>query len=153
MQDRGRTKPFGFPRSLRLVQTADFGRLVRAQRGPGFCLRGHWLVVYALRHPEPGQLRVGVTVSKRLARRSVDRVLVKRILRESARLKAPRIRTAMADSGVGLDACLRLRAPLSDIRGESGVRTLKARLREDADRLMGLLEKRVRTLGAGRSGE
>jgi len=78
------------------------------------------------------RVRFGLTVGKRLARRAVDRVLIKRILREAARHCAPRLEDiAQSD----LDIVLRLKAPLP--ARETTPRTqLKRALRADADAVL-----------------
>jgi RNase P protein component len=85
------------------------------------------------------RVRFGLTVGKRLARRSVDRVLVKRILREAARHSVPQL-AAVARSD--MDIVLRLKAPLpaqdSIPRGQ-----LKRSLREDADVILRRLQERL----------
>jgi RNase P protein component len=84
------------------------------------------------------RVRFGLTVGKRLARRSVDRVLVKRILREAARHATPEL-AAVATSG--LDIVVRLKAPLparETTRGE-----LKRALRADADAVLHRLRDRL----------
>jgi RNase P protein component len=78
------------------------------------------------------RLRFGLTVGKKLARRAVDRVLVKRILREAVRHSAPEISPAMNS---GLDVVLRLKAPLPT-RESIGRTALKRALRADADTLL-----------------
>jgi len=85
------------------------------------------------------RVRFGLTVGKRLARRAVDRVLIKRILREAARHSAPRLEElASAD----LDIVLRLKAPLP--ARETMPRTqLKRALRADADAVLRRLCDRI----------
>jgi ribonuclease P protein component len=78
------------------------------------------------------RVRFGLTVGKRLARRAVDRVLIKRILREAARHCAPRLEEiAPAD----LDVVLRLKAPLP-ARETTPRAQLKRALRADADAVL-----------------
>jgi RNase P protein component len=57
-------------------------------------------------------LRIGITVAKRYARRAVDRALVKRIVREGARRRAPALLAALRAARVRADVIVRLRAPL-----------------------------------------
>lgn len=89
--------------------------------------------------PTPPRIRFGLTVAKRLARRSVDRVLVKRILREAARHAAPAIGDA---ARAGLDILLRLKAPLP-ARTAITRAELKRALRADADAVLTRLHQRL----------
>ena len=92
----------------------------------------------------PRRVRFGLTVGKRLVRRSVDRVLIKRILREAARHCAP---TLCAIAISDLDIVLRLKAPLP-ARATTTRKQLKRALRDDADMVLRRLCDR---LGADKS--
>ncbi len=74
-----------------------------------------------------------------MARRSVDRVLVKRILREAARHNAPALNALVT---VPLDVVLRLKAPLPK-PGSIGVTALKRALRADIDTLLARFHERL----------
>lgn len=88
--------------------------------------------------PAASRVRFGLTVGKRLARRAVDRALVKRVLREAARHAAPRLEcAAAADLGVHV----RLKVPLP-ARETLARGPLKRALREDADALLQRLVER-----------
>ncbi len=94
--------------------------------------------------------RVGLTVGKRNARRAVDRALVKRVLRESARHALPVLDAAAATRRV--DVVLRLKAPLP-ARESIARAELKRQLRHEADSLLaqlaGWLRATATTSGAG----
>lgn len=91
----------------------------------------------------PERLRFGITVGKRNAPRSVDRALIKRILREAARHQAPNLLPLLREAGSGLDVSLRLKEPLHQIAGfDAGVTALKKALHEDANLLMQDLSRR-----------
>lgn len=145
-----RSAAFGFPRSLRLIKTSDYGVLVHVRNEHSFRLATQHFSVNALSLPDfPGRLRVGITVGKRNAHRSVDRALVKRILREAARKQAPSLIASLREAGLGLDVSLRLRSPLAAVPGHAiGVRALKATLGEDAASLMALLDRRTKRIRA-----
>jgi len=82
--------------------------------------------------------RLGVTVGKRNAARSIDRSLIKRILREAARHAAPALDRAAAVQDVQLDVVLRLKAPVP--KPAALARTqLKRELRAEADALLARL--------------
>jgi len=85
------------------------------------------------------RVRFGLTVGKRLARRAVDRVLVKRILREAARHCAPQLEALTRRD---LDIVLRLKAPLPE-RVTTTRTQLKRALREDADSVLRRLRDRL----------
>lgn len=91
--------------------------------------------------------RLGITVGKRMARRSIDRTLVKRIVREAFRHAAPALDRAAAGVGVAVDVSVRLKAPL----GEPGsphrpaLAALRRGLRGDADQLLQALIGRLKT--------
>lgn len=85
------------------------------------------------------RVRFGLTVGKKMARRSVDRVLVKRILREAARHHAPALCTMAPEP---LDVVLRLKAPLP-APGSIGVTALKRALRADIDTLLARFGERL----------
>jgi ribonuclease P protein component len=145
------TVAYGFPRAYRLQSEAQFTAV--AQAGPeSIRLSQRWFVLIAkpvattepAAAPSPARVRFGLTVGKRLARRSVDRVLIKRILREAARHSAPEL-AALAPAA--LDILLRLKAPLPP-RATTPRGQLKRALREDAD---AVLRRLVDRLAAGRS--
>ena len=119
------------PRRGRLIKSASYG-VVLSSRGPKTVrLSSRWLTLTALLKPESEtgeRLRFGFTVGKANAHRGVDRVLVKRILRESARLSKP----ALAQSNVCADVVLG---------------SFKQELRQDCDELLlrfgGIVKKAV----------
>lgn len=82
---------------------------------------------------EPARSRFGITVGKRNARRSVDRALIKRVLRESARHAAPALDAAAGDRCI--DVVLRLKAPCPP-KAAMPRPQLKAALRREADELL-----------------
>lgn len=139
---------FGFPRSLRLIKTSDYGVLVHVRNEKTFRVASKYFSCNALMIDEfPGRLRVGITVGKKNSRRSVDRALVKRILREAARKQAPFLVEHLREQGLGLDVSLRLKSPLVSVPGQSqGVKALKSALNEDVACLMQVLSRRVKRL-------
>lgn len=89
--------------------------------------------------------RFGLTVPRRLARRAVDRNLVKRVVREAMRAAATALDQAAAaprgDSRI--DIVVRLKAPLAPIAELPRAR-LKSELRAEADALLAALVRDVR---------
>ena len=95
-----------FPKSARILKSEDFGSVLRAQ-GPGSIRLGRDSVsVCAQAHRQAGLVRFGFTVGKKNVRRSVDRALVKRVMRECARVILPQIRDVCVKQGLGLDISL-----------------------------------------------
>ena len=136
---------FGFPRSLRLIKTSDYGVLVHVRNENSFRLTSKFFSANAQKFVEhQGRLRFGITVGKKNAHRSVDRALVKRILREAARQQAPDLVARLSELGVGLDVSLRLRVPLNSVPGrDQGVRALRAELGRDAELLVSQVSRRL----------
>lgn len=129
-------KKFGLPRSRRLIRTSDFGVIARTRNAQTFRVHSSYFSAGCLENEACGRLRVGVTVGKRNAPRSVDRALVKRLLREAARLRAPEIEEKLAAAGVGLDVSLRLKAPLSQAGTQKAHSRLRTALGADAAALL-----------------
>jgi ribonuclease P protein component len=94
--------------------------------------------------PAPRRVRFGFTVGKRMARRAVDRVLTKRILREAARHCAPRI---AQHARTDLDIVVRLKAPLPE-RATTARTQLKRALRADVDAVLDRLCERLQAGGS-----
>jgi len=89
-----------------------------------------------------GAARFGLTVSRRQARRAVARNTVRRVLRESARMRAPALEQALA--GANLDVLFRLKAPLPE-PAAAGWASVKTQLRLEADSLLDQLLGLLRT--------
>ncbi len=138
---------FKYPRCLRLIRSEDFGVLVRERNENTFGTAMGVFSVSARWIPEATSgLRIGVTVGKRNCPRSIDRALIKRILKEAARHRAPQLQALLATHAPhGLDLSLRLRTPYKAIVAELGAMpAIRQRLRRDADALFDRLERQVR---------
>jgi ribonuclease P protein component len=97
----------------RLRRPSEFAAVLAASRPTSMRSAGTWLSVTAAWVPaERAIARIGVTVSKRMARRSIDRALVKRIAREAFRRSADAIERAAAGAAVRVDISVRLKRPL-----------------------------------------
>ncbi len=84
-------------------------------------------------------------MGKRNAARSIDRSLIKRILREAARHAAPALDRAAAVQDVQLDVVLRLKAPVP--KPAALARTqLKRELRAEADALLARLTESLQSV-------
>jgi hypothetical protein len=98
----------------------------------------------------PGRVRLGITVSKRMARRAIDRALVKRIVREAFRHAASCIEGVAAASGVGVDISVRLKRPvaLPDDPQRPALSPWRRALRAEADELLASVTSRLALVDA-----
>lgn len=84
-EGKRRIRPAGFPKSHRLTKTDEFSSVFsfrKALRSTTFLLH------YRPREIEQaGGARLGLVVAKRFLRRSVDRNLIRRVIREAFRTK------------------------------------------------------------------
>ena len=143
------TEKFSFPRTSRLIRTADFGVILRTRNERSFRVHSACLNASCLENEEAGRIRVGVTVGKHNAPLSVDRAIVKRALREAARLRLPELRALLEADGLGMDVSLRLKNGLRSIEAASRT-ALKQALHADARALMDALLERARRRAAAR---
>lgn len=118
-----------------------------ADRGALRAAAARWLALAACVRPrgaasDPADVvRFGFTVGKRQARRSVERALVKRVLREAARAAAPALRRSLG-AAHALDVVLRLKAPFP-ARDALSLPSFKRALRAEADTLLTQLARTV----------
>lgn len=133
---------YSYPRSLRLIKSEDYGVLARTRNALSFGLAAQYFTLSAVwRHQHSQPLRFGVTVGKKQAPRSVDRQLVKRIIREGLRHEAKGLK-AYCPEHCGIDVVVRLRAPLGAIAYfPKSRRALKACLHADLQTLLQRLHK------------
>lgn len=139
-------------RAQRLRRPQEFAAVLDARRSLSFRAAGEWLSMSAAwtLKTEPRRVRLGVTVGKRMARRSIDRALVKRLVREAFRHAAPALDRVALRAGAAVDVAVRLKAAL----GEPGaarrpaLAALRRSLRADADGLLSALTARLATLEA-----
>ncbi len=139
------TDSFVFPKRFRLVKSADFGKLLTIRDGRAIRVSSQFFsVTVVTRNKKEGPIRIGITVGKKNAHRSVDRALVKRVLRETARKQAPYLIALLCETEVGLDVSLRLKISLLQIpESKRGVNALKKVLSQDAASLQLKLRKRL----------
>ncbi|WP_027350305.1 ribonuclease P protein component [Halotalea alkalilenta] len=77
----------GFPRSLRILTSGEYGHVFEHA-----CFKVHGKGLLALACPnQHGHVRVGLVFSRKNVRRAVDRNLLKRLTRESIRLRQHRL--------------------------------------------------------------
>jgi ribonuclease P protein component len=67
----------GFPRQARIIKTDDFSSVFSFRKR----VSGHFIVIH-YQHNACGRARLGMVVAKKVAKRSVDRNYMRRVLRE-----------------------------------------------------------------------
>lgn len=144
-------KKYGLPRERRLIRSEDFGVILRTRNESSFRVHSAFFSAGCLECPEKGRIRIGVTVGKRNAPLSVDRAIVKRSLREAARLCLPELVALIGIDG-GIDVSLRLKTALQTLEVRSR-NELKQRLRDDACALMAEVLRRARRRKLARSAQ
>ena len=139
------------PRRRRLRRPAEFAAVQAAARADSLRAQTPWLALTAhwRASDQPGA-RLGLTVSKRMARRAVDRALVKRLAREAFRGLADDIERAAAAAGMKADLSIRLKRPLGPpgTSERPGLMVLRHELRTDADELMAAVITRLKRTAA-----
>jgi ribonuclease P protein component len=138
-------------RERRLRRPQEFAAVLAADRAHSMRAAGKWLSMTASWNPvlpgsvRLGSVRLGITVSKRMARRAIDRALVKRIAREAFRHAAPGIERVAANSGVGVDISVRLKRPvaLPDDPQRPALTPWRRALRTEADELLASVTSRI----------
>jgi len=138
-------------RERRLRRPQEFAAVLGADRAHSMRAAGQWLSMTAAWNPVlPGSVRLGITASKRMARRAIDRALVKRIVREAFRHAAPGIERVAASSGVGVDISVRLKRPvaLPDDPQRPALTPWRRALRAEADELLRSITSRIALVNA-----
>jgi ribonuclease P protein component len=126
------------PATARLRRPREFATVVASSRAASLRLGSGWLSVIAAGFPvAPAGARLGITVSKRMARRAVDRALVKRIVRESFRRWRQALDDVSLRAGLRIDVSVRLRRPvaLPGTPARPALQAWRAALRAEADEL------------------
>jgi ribonuclease P protein component len=127
---------YGFASARRLKTPAQFAAVLGAPREQSIRAARQMLSINVAWTPA-GVTGVGVTVGKRNARRSVDRALVKRIVREACRQRASAFECCAAKTAARIDISLRLRSPLVDAHGERlAMRSWRRQVRAEAEALL-----------------
>lgn len=91
-----------FPRSVRLVRTAEYDRVFRRPQRTG----APGLLILAVRQDPPAASRLGLVVPKKVLKHAVQRNRVKRLMRETfrrIRLTVPGMDTVVI-AKAGIDA-------------------------------------------------
>lgn len=134
-----------FPKSARILRSEDFGSILRVQGPDSIRLGRDSVSVCAQANRQAGLVRFGFTVGKKNVRRSVDRALVKRIMRESARAALPELRRMCERQKIGLDISLRYRTPLL-VQGGVTVPEAKENIRRSTELVIAALFKRIKKI-------
>ena len=134
---------YRFSSARRLKTPAEFSAVLRAPRELSIRASRKLLSINAawglgaMIDRRAGGVRFGVTVGKRNARRSVDRALIRRIVREACRHQAASFEAEAARRGACIDVAVRLKSPLVDIHGEAlAMRAWRCQVRAEADDLL-----------------
>jgi len=133
---------YGFAPARRLKTPAEFAAVLRAPREQSIRAARQLLsinvawVAAAMSSPPAGTVRFGVTVGKRNARRSVDRALVKRIVREACRHQAGSFEAEAARASACIDIAVRLKSPLVADGEALAMRAWRRQVRAEADDLL-----------------
>jgi ribonuclease P protein component len=133
------------PRAARLRAPRDF----QACRAPQFRFSLRWVSLSARfvgdeGKPDPARVRIGLTVGKRVARKSVQRNLVKRVLREAARHARPELLQTCAARRV--DVVLHMKAAFPTAE-QMPLAAFRRALRGEADLLLQKLIGRLAAPG------
>jgi ribonuclease P protein component len=137
------------PRARRLRRPREFAAVLAADGANSIRGSGGWLSMTAAWEPAmPARARVGITVGKRMARRAIDRALVKRIVREAFRTSVVKLERRATAASVRVDIGVRLKRPLG-LPGDPqrpALTTLRRALRGEADRLLASVVARLAQL-------
>ena len=134
-----------FPKSSRILRSEDFGLVVHSS-SPGLRFRKGVISLAARMTREPGQVRIGLTVGKRNVARSVDRVLVKRVMRENVRIALPFLREECFSRRIGLDVSLRIREKLSCVGLNTSLKAQKSLIHWGTKECVSSLMKGIRRI-------
>ena len=137
-------KPNGLPRSIRLIKSAEFGAVLSANKTKLIRSYSDFFTISALKTDQIGLVRFGFTVGKQNAHLSVERALVKRLLREKARTSRQTLIQALSDRQYGLDINCRLKCRLPDCsQKDLSKKARKILIRNDIEKLFGYFLSKV----------
>lgn len=136
-------KIFGLASSRRLRSARDYAEILRTPAGRSFrsgrqlmAINGTWSTAAGI-SSNSGVVRFGVTVGKRNVKRAVDRILVKRILREAWRHLAAPLESCAIRAGACIDVVLRVKSPLAAAGGTAlTMAQWRLQVRMEADSLL-----------------
>ncbi len=144
-------KPNGLPRSIRLIKSADFGAVLSSSKEDSIRAFTDYFSVKAMKTNNIGDVRLGFTVGKHNAHLSVERVLVKRLLREASRRQRKTIQELISNQNYGLDLNFRLKQKLPVCgSNELTKQARKVLLKQDIDKLLETFIAKLAKRGVGR---
>lgn len=127
-----------FGSEKKIKKSEDFLKILRAKGEGVISLHSNWLEVKLVRDLSSKGTKFGFTVGKRFSKRSVDRNLIKRVLRESVR------HSFFNRSGIeGIRLVLRLKRQIPLLGKEYPVSDFKNKLRKESDKLLILLTQKI----------
>jgi ribonuclease P protein component len=151
------SRHFGPDRRLR--RPAEFAAVLAATRSHSLRAARLWLSMTAAWSASPTPaVRFGVTVGKRNAKRSIDRALVKRVVREAGRHGAAALESICAERKLRLDVAFRLKArrdaktntktktKTKTTTSEIPLTAWRRALREEADAMLVRLARHLETV-------
>ena len=134
----------GLPRSLRLIKSAEFGAVLSAPKEKTFRCYSDYFSLSALKTENRGVVRFGFTVGKHNAHLSVERALIKRLMRESARKNLFDISEALLGREYGLDINIRLKCKMPSVdNGVLSKQTRKKLLQNDIEALFFNFKRKI----------
>jgi len=133
------------PRGMRLLAPADYAAVRAARPGASASASTGWLAMTACWvAAEQPTVRLGLTISRKMARRAVDRVLVKRIVREAFRQRGDALLGVAKQVGRRVDVVVRLKRRVAfGTADRPSQRHWRRELRESADALLSTLQGRI----------
>lgn len=130
--------PATFGSEKKIKKSDDFLKILRAKGEGVVSLHSSWLEVKLVRDLSSTGTKFGFTVGKRFSKRSVDRNLIKRLMRESVR------HSFFNRSGIkGVRLVLRLKRQIPLLGEEYPVSDFKNKLRKESDNLLILLKQKI----------
>lgn len=134
-----------FPQCVRIKKSDDFLKVIKARGKSAIRLSGRWFELKAVPYSKE-KVIVGLTVGKRFAKRSVDRNLVKRILREAVRTSSLCNLSLSRNQPVSARVVFRLIRPLPESNfGNFSQRKFKQEIQVEAAALIRSLLERLET--------
>ncbi len=125
----------------RIKSSSDYLKVLQARFPESIKIYSEWFEAKALFIPGVRRVRLGLTVGKKFAVRSVDRNLIKRILRESARHHFSDFEKLSEEFDGGFDISLRLKNKMPS--PVISITSLKKEIRSDADLLVNNLRGKI----------
>ncbi len=141
---------FALSAERRIKKSSDFVAVLKSRDFGSLRFSNEWFEARSMMTDSGLGIRFGFTVGKVNAKRSVDRVLVKRVLREAARQQIPVFSSLTRDENSGFDISLRLKKRFRG-NGVESLPEVKKEMRKSADevlaRLYSALARRLESKG------